>query len=87
MATEIRDFGDNQTVVVYTDDRKLATRLGGLKSCYKIIPYEQEQYSQKKVALIGIDYYFPKKQLKMLLRKLGIPTQPLKRLGVFQLGS
>jgi len=87
MTTEIRDFGDGKTVVVYTNDRATATKLGNYKSCFKIIPYEQVQYSNKKVALVGVDYYFPKRQLKSLCRKVGIPFQPLPRNGEFHIGS
>ena len=85
--TELRDFGDGQTVVVYTNNRDLASKLGNLKICLDIVPYEQEQYKNKRIALIGIDYYFPKKRLRGLFRTLGIPTQPLKPLGVIQIGS
>ena len=85
MTTEIRDFGDKKTIVVYTDNREVATSLGKYKSCFKIVPYKQEQFSKKKVALAGMDYYFPKKQLKGLLRKFGLPVQTLPRSGVLQI--
>ena len=64
--TELREFGDGKTVVVYTNDREIATKLGNRKKCFKIIPYEQDQ--GKKVALVGIDFYFPKRETKALLR-------------------
>lgn len=85
--TTIRDFGDGQTVVVHTNDRELATQLGNYKQCFKIIPYEQVQYSNKKVALVGVDYYFPKNQLKVLLRKLGIANRGLAKNEEIQIGG
>jgi hypothetical protein len=81
MTTKIRDFGDGQTVVIHTNDRTLASQLSNYKSCFKEVPYEQQQ--KDRIVLVGIDYYFPKKQLKPLLRKLGIPIQPLKKVGSF----
>ena len=64
---EIRDFGDNRTIVLYTDDRELATRVSNWQQCYKIIPYEQEQ--KGRVALIGVDLYLPKR-LKRRMEKI-----------------
>ena len=61
MTTAIRDFGDKKTIVVHTDERELATRLMNRKDCLKVVPYEQEQYSQKRVTLVGLDLYFSKK--------------------------
>lgn len=82
----IRDYGDRWAIVIYTNERAVATQLGNLKDCFKIVPYEQEQYSKKKVALIGVDYYFPKKSLKGLLKKLGATaTRKLPRFGNIQL--
>lgn len=78
MTTEIRDYGDGKTIVVYSDERELVTKLSNLKSCQKIVPYTQDQSSKKKVALIGVDLYFPKRRLKTLFRKLGIAPQPLR---------
>lgn len=68
---EIRDFGDGQTVVVYTNEREIADRLSNRKDCLKIIPYQQEQYSKKRVALIGLDYYLPRSQKAILRKALG----------------
>ena len=64
--TELRDFGDGATIVLYTDERELATKLGNRKNCLKVIPYTQEQ--RKGEILVGIDYYFPKRERKALER-------------------
>jgi coenzyme F420-reducing hydrogenase beta subunit len=85
--TTIRDFGDGQTVIVHTNDRVLATQLSNYKTCFKTIPYEQEQYGNKKLALVGIDCYFPKKSLKVLLKKLDMPFRTLPKLGYFTMGA
>lgn len=68
MTIELRDLGDRKTVVVFTDESKIAQRLRDRKSCIRIVPYEQEQYSRKRTALVGYDFYFPKKNKKGLLR-------------------
>ena len=67
--TELRDFGDGKTVVVYSEDRATATKLGNKKRCFKIVPYEQTQ--KNKVVLVGVDYYFPKSEKRTLLRFCG----------------
>lgn len=66
MLAEIRDFGDGKTIVLYTDNRQLANRVGNWQQCFKIVPYEQEQYSKKKVALIGLDLFLPRKLRRRL---------------------
>ena len=68
MTTEIRDYGDNKTIVVYSSDKDIVSKLRDSKSCLNIIAYEQEQYSNKKVAVVGYDFYFPKNQEKRLAR-------------------
>jgi len=70
MAVELRDFGDKRTVVVFTDENRIVSRLRDRKSLIKAIPYEQEQYSKKRIALVGWDFYFPQSEKKRLL-KLG----------------
>ena len=85
--TTIRDFGDGKTVVIHTNDRNLASRLGNYKACFNIVPYEQEQYSNRKLALVGIDFYFQKKVLRALLKKIGIPYRGLQKFEEFQIGE
>jgi len=65
---EIRDFGDKKTVVAYTDEGKIASKLRTRSKLIKIVPYEQEQYSKGKVATVGFDFYFPKSLKKSLSR-------------------
>ena len=64
--TELREFGDGKTVVLWTDNREIANKVGKRKNCYKIISYEQDL--RNKVALVGIDFYFPKRETKALLK-------------------
>lgn len=64
--TKLRNFGDGKTVVVHTQDRELANRLMKRKDCLHVVPYEQEQYSQRRVALVGLDLYFPAKSKRQL---------------------
>jgi len=73
MATEVRDFGDNATLVVYTDDRQLANQISMWRELKKAIPYEQNQYSKKRVALVGLDFYLPnKKRIRRRLERNGV---------------
>ena len=44
MVTEIRQF-DMGTIVVFTNERQVATRIQNWNECYKVIEYEQEQFS------------------------------------------
>jgi len=70
MATELRDYGDKKTVVVFTDEMEVVRRLRDRKACSHIVPYEQEQYSKNRVATIGYDFHFPKAQVPKFLRNL-----------------
>ena len=67
---EIREFGDGKTIVLYSDNRQLITRLSNSAKCFKTIPYEQEQPSKKRIALIGADLYFPKRLRPWLERQM-----------------
>jgi len=69
MVTEIREFGDNKTIVVFTNERQVATRIQNWNECYKVIEYEQEQFSKGRVGLVGLDLYLPKR-LERRVRKL-----------------
>jgi len=60
MTTELRNFGDGRTIVVYTDEGKVAQRIRDWSECFKVVPYEQEQYSKRKIALVGLDLYLPR---------------------------
>lgn len=67
---EIRDFGDKKTIVLYTDENKVYQRLKQSVKCFKVIPYEQGQYSKRGVVMVGVDLYFHKKYQKWLEGKL-----------------
>ena len=68
MVTELRDFGDKETIVVYTNDNQMYHNLSRRKKCFKIIPYTQEP--KGKETIVGYDLYFPKAEKQSLL-KLG----------------
>lgn len=65
---EIRDYGDNKMIVLYTDEPRVMGTLNRLKKVIKVIPYHQKE------RLVGADIYFNKRELKWLknrLEKLG----------------
>uniref|UniRef100_A0A6M3JIV9 Uncharacterized protein n=1 Tax=viral metagenome TaxID=1070528 RepID=A0A6M3JIV9_9ZZZZ len=65
MSTELRTLTGTGTVVVYTDENKVARQLREMPSCYRMVPYEQEQ--KGKIALVGWDFYFPRSKMRALL--------------------
>ena len=74
--TELRNLGDNRTVVLYTNDDSVYRNLRDSGKPIKIVPYEQEQGG--KVAMIGVDLYFPKEYRKWLRKNIGVDTQKVK---------
>ena len=72
MTTEIRDFGDNVAVVIYTDDTGVYQRLHNYALCYKVIPYMREQIRNKQVHydMVAADMYFPKRKSEWLIKKM-----------------
>ena len=69
---ELRQF-DSKTLVLYTEDTSILRRVGNWRECFKTISYEQEQYSKRKVALVGVDIYLPnKKRIIRRLQRVGI---------------
>ncbi len=70
--TELRDFGDNKTVVLYTNDNRVYRQLRESTKLIKIVQYEQEQ--RGKLALVAVDLYFPKECLKWLKKNIGVHT-------------
>ena len=56
---EIRDYGDRQSLVVYTDENDIYRKLEQSIKCTKVIPYRQQQNG--KLKMVGVDLYFPKK--------------------------
>jgi len=81
MATEIRDYGDQKTIVVYTDDNNTAANLKDRKTLIKEIEYHQD--TKNGVRCVGKDFYFPKRQLRSICRGLGLKTSRGFTLGKF----
>jgi hypothetical protein len=72
IVTELRDLGDNRTVVIYTNDNRVYRNLCESVKPIKIVPYEQEQGG--KLTMLGVDLYFPKEYRKWLGKNIGIHT-------------
>lgn len=72
---DLRDYGDKKTVVLHTTEQLIFRRVESWSECLKIVPYEQEQYSKRKVAIVGYDIYLPrnKRIIKRLERVCGRP--------------
>lgn len=73
---ELRDLGDDRTIVLYTSDNEVYRKVLESVKPVKIVPYEQEQ--KGKVALIGVDLYLPREYRKWLEKNIGIHTQKVK---------
>ncbi|MFC1985192.1 hypothetical protein ACFLT4_02985 [Chloroflexota bacterium] len=69
---EIRDYGDKQTLVVYTDQNDIYRKLEKSARCTKVIHYHQQQNGKEK--MVGVDLYFPKKYKAWLFSKTGVTT-------------
>jgi hypothetical protein len=76
IVTELRDLGDNRTVVVYTNDNQIYKKLRDSVEPIKIVPYEQEQGG--KIVMVGVDIYFLKEYRKWLEKGIGVHTQKVK---------
>lgn len=71
--TEIRKFGDGQTLVVYTKDFDLCKELRQWDSCQRVVEYLQRRESNPYLAdVIAFDLYFPKRMRRQLRRACGI---------------
>ena len=68
--TELRDLGDHRTVVLYTNDNRVYSKIRDSVKPIKIVPYEQEQGA--KIVMVGVDIYFPKEYRKWLEYNFGI---------------
>jgi len=76
MTTELRNFGDGRTIIIYTDDNDTYRKLRDSTKCFKLVPYCQE--NGRRMNLIGADFYYDKKYKPRLIRTLG-----LQKVGVF----
>ena len=74
--TELRDFGDNKTIVLYTNDNRVYSKFRDSVKPIKIVPYEQKQVG--RVVMVGVDIYFPKEYRKWLGKNIGVHTQKVK---------
>ena len=62
IVTELRNLGDNRTIVLYTNDNRVYRKVLESVKPIKIVPYEQGG----KLAVLGVDLYFPKEYRKWL---------------------
>lgn len=71
--TEIREYGDKQTLVVYTQDSDLCKELRQWDSCQAVREYLQRRESNRYLAdVIAWDLYFPRRMRRQLRRACGI---------------
>ncbi len=71
--TELRNLGDNRTVVLYTNDNQVYRKVRELARPIKTVPYEKEQ--RGKPVMVGVDVYFLKGDRKWLEENLGVRTR------------
>jgi len=70
--TELRELGDNKTLVLYTNDNRVYSKFRDSIEPIKIVPYEQEQ--QGKLVMVGVDIYILKEYRKWLEKNVGVHT-------------
>ena len=76
MVTEIRDFGDKETIVIYTDDNAVLKKLREWKSCQKMVFYEVwKDCDPRRATKVGVDLYFGKKEESNIRNTLGLPER------------
>jgi len=64
--TELRDFGDGNTVVLYTEDHDVYRKMSTWESCSEVVPYEQGG------RVIAYDLYFPIEMARQVKSSLGL---------------
>jgi len=67
--TEIRDFGDGKSIVLYTEDNSVYRHLKGWKSCRQVVPYSQNG------RVIAVDLQFPKEAKDHIRKAVGLPVK------------
>lgn len=78
--TEIRDYGDKKTIVVYTKDNAVLRKLREWKSCQKVVFYEVWRNCDPRNAVnVAVDLYFDKKEENQIRKALGMPTRKRMR--------
>ena len=70
LVTDLRELGDNKTLVLYTNDNRVYRKIRDSIKPIKIVPYEQERNG--KVDMVGVDIYLPKKYRKWLAKNIGV---------------
>lgn len=80
MTTEIRDYGDKKTIVVYTRDNSTLRKLREWKSCQKIAFYEVwKDCDPRNLVNVAVDLYFNKKEEDHIRKALSMPMREKKR--------
>ena len=80
MVTEIRDYGDKKTIVVYTKDNAVLRKLRKWKSCQKVVCYEVWKNCDPRNAVkVAVDLYFDKKEENRIREALGMPMKTKQR--------
>ena len=80
MKTKIRDYGDKNTIVVYTKDNAVLRKLRKWKSCQKVIFYEVWENCDPRNAInVAVDLYFNKKEEERIRKALSMPMREKKR--------
>ena len=80
MITEIREYGDKKTIVVYTDDNAALRKLREWKSCQKVVFYEVWKNCDPRNAVnVAVDLYFNKKEENRIRKALGMPMRKKER--------
>ena len=72
IVTELRNLGDDRTIVLYTNDNRVYRKVLESVKPIKIVPYKQEQGG--RLTVVGVDLYFPKEYRKWLEKNIGIRT-------------
>lgn len=80
MDTEIRDYGDKKTIVVYTKDNVVLRKLREWKSCQKVVFYEVwRDCDPRKAVNVAVDLYFDKKEENHIRTALQMPLKTKQR--------
>ena len=79
MTTEIRDYGDKKTIVVYTDENTVLRKLREWKSYQKVVFYEiWKDWNTRMAVRVAVDLYFNKKEEDRIRKALGMPMREKK---------
>lgn len=73
---ELRNLGDGRTIVLHTNDNRVYRKALESAKPVKVVPYQQEQ--GEKVAMIGVDLYFPKECRGLLEKNIRIHGEKVK---------